>query len=159
MAVRKLKLVWQQVHDSTSHLYQPWSFLNIDKPRKMTSNNITSSLTTNDLRNVFAPTSMPMISNVQTSSSISMMTTEQSPLIHPQSIAKPSVYQTPMETITNEFLQTPPPLSGVSMPFSSLDLLAKTQQSNLDTLVQPVIGKFDEKKSIKFDCFLFFRAK
>ena len=35
MAVRKLKLVWQQVHDSSSQLYQPWSLINIDKPRKI----------------------------------------------------------------------------------------------------------------------------
>ncbi|CAF5114150.1 unnamed protein product, partial [Rotaria socialis] len=53
MAVRKLKLVWQQVNDSTCHLYQPWSFLNVDKPRKVLPNNINSSMTTNELRNVF----------------------------------------------------------------------------------------------------------
>jgi len=140
MAVRKLKLIWQQVHESTSHLYQPWSFLNIDKPRKVISNNINASMTTNDLRNVFAPSSMPM------------MNAEQLTLINSQSLSKPSVYQTPMETATNVFLQTPPlppppPASSVaSMPFPSLDLLSKTQQSNLDGFVQPVIGKFKEEE-------------
>ncbi len=149
MAVRKLKLIWQQVHESTSHLYQPWSFLNIDKPRKVVSNNINASMTTNDLRNVFAPSSMPM------------MNAEQLTLINSQSLSKPSVYQTPMETATNVFLQTPPlppppPASSVaSMPFPSLDLLSKTQQSNLDGFVQPVIGKFTEKEINNIRLFLF----
>jgi hypothetical protein len=138
MAVRKLKLIWQQVHDSTSHLYQPWSFLNIDKPRKIISNNINSSITTTELRNVFAPSSMPIISNVQSSSSISIISTEQPSFINSPSLSKPSVYQTPTETGTNVFLQPPP----VSIPFSPLDLLPKTQQSNLNTVVQPVRGKF-----------------
>ena len=104
MAVRKLKLIWQQVHDSTSHLYQPWSFLNIDKSRKVIPNTISSSMTTTELRNVFAPPSIPVISNVQTLSSISMINTESSPSISSQSLSKPSVYQTPMETTTNVFL-------------------------------------------------------
>jgi hypothetical protein len=135
MAVRKLKLIWQQVHESTSHLYQPWSFLNIDKPRKMTTNNINSSMTTNELRNVFAPPPpMPIISHIQ--SSISVINTEQSPLINSPSLSKPSVYQTPMETTANVFLQTP------AMPFSPLDLLPKTQQTNLETLLPCVTGKF-----------------
>ncbi len=134
MAVRKLKLIWQQVHDSTSHLYQPWSFLNIDKPRK-----VNSSITTNELRNVFVPSSMPIISNVQ--STISIMDTEQAPLSNPQSLSKPSVYQTPMETASNVFLQAPPP---VPIPFSPLDLFPKSQHTNLETL--PVIGKFSKQK-------------
>jgi hypothetical protein len=134
MAVRKLKLIWQQVHDSTSHLYQPWSFLNIDKPRK-----VNSSITTNELRNVFVPSSMPIISNVQ--STISIMDTEQAPLSNSQSLSKPSVYQTPMETASNVFLQAPPP---VPIPFSPLDLLPKSQHTNLETL--PIIGKFSKQK-------------
>jgi hypothetical protein len=106
-------------------------------------------MTTNDLRNVFAPTSMPM------------MNTEQLTLINSQSLSKPSVYQTPMETATNVFLQTPPlppppPASSVaSMPFPSLDLLSKTQQSNLDGFVQPVIGKFKDKEINNIRLFLF----
>jgi hypothetical protein len=139
MAIRKLKLIWQQVHDSTSHLYQPWSFLNIDKPRKIPLNNINSSITTNELRNVFAPSSMPTISNIQ-SSSISMINTEQSSLINSPTLSKPSVYQTPMETSTNVYLQAPPqPI------FSSLDLLPKTQKSNVDTIIQPVIEENKEE--------------
>jgi hypothetical protein len=141
MVVRKLKLIWQQVHDSTSHLYQPWSFLNIDKPRKMPTNNINTSITTNELRNVFAPppttSSMPIISHVQ--SSISVINTEQASLINSPSLSKPSVYQTPMETTANVFLQAP------VMPFSPLDLLPKTQQANLETLVPPVTGKLTRK--------------
>ncbi len=133
MAVRKLKLIWQQVHDSTSHLYQPWSFLNIDKPRK-----VPPSITTHELRNIFPPPpSVPIISNVQ--STISIINTEQSPVINPPSLSKPAIYQNPMETSTNVFLQTPPPpLQQTSIPFSPLDLLPKIQQSNLDTLVQPI---------------------
>ena len=131
MAVRKLKLIWQQVHDSTNHLYQPWTFLNIDKPRKVISNN--------ELRNVFAPSSMPIINNIQSS----IMNTEQSPSMNSQSISKPSVYQTPIETNTQVFLQAPPP--PVSLPFPPMDLLPKTQQTNLETIVQPVIGKFSRK--------------
>ncbi|CAF0738227.1 unnamed protein product [Adineta steineri] len=164
MAVRKLKLIWQQVHDSSSHLYQPWSFLNIDQPRKAVSNNVNTSMTTNDLRNVFAPSSMPMISNVQSSSSISMMHTEQLPLINQQSLSKPSVYQTPREiTTANAFLQAPSsPLQqpSTSMQFSSLDLLPKTPQSNLNAITQPIIeGNKEEynpvpeqqRKRIKLD--------
>jgi hypothetical protein len=104
MAVRKLKLIWQQVHDSTNHLYQPWAFLNVDKPRKILSNNINS----NELRNVFVPSSMPIISNVQSS----MISTEQSPLINSQTLSKPSTtttdfcangFITENTTTTNEF--------------------------------------------------------
>jgi hypothetical protein len=133
MAARKLKLIWQQVHDSTSYLYQPWSFLNIDKTRKVIPNNINSSMTTHDLHNIFAPQSMPMISNVQ-----SVNNTEHSPLMHHQSLSKPSVYQSPMET-ANVFLQAPPP---ASLPYSPVDLLPKTQQSNLDTLLPSILGNF-----------------
>ncbi|CAF3282046.1 unnamed protein product [Rotaria sp. Silwood2] len=132
MAVRKLKLVWQQVHDSTSHLYQPWSFLNVDKPRKVIPNNINYSTTTNELRNVFLPPSMPMMSNVETSS-ISMMNTEQPLLINSQSISKPLVHQTPMETATNVFLQPP-----TSMTYPTLDALPQSQPTNLETFVSPV---------------------
>ena len=127
MVVRKLKLLWQQIHDSTSHLYQPWSFLNIDKPRKVPTNNFNSSMTTNDLRNVFVPTSMPIVSNVQ--SSLTMMETEPSSLINSQTISKPSVYQTPMETSANVFLQ-----SSVQMPFVPVDV----PQPNLEL---PISGK------------------
>ncbi|CAF1068715.1 unnamed protein product [Rotaria magnacalcarata] len=133
MAVRKLKLVWQQVNDSTSHLYQPWSFLNVDKPRKVLPNNINSSMKTSELRNVFITPSMPMISNIE-SSSISMMNTEHERLMHSLPISKPSsVHQTPMETAENTFLQAPPP-----MTYSTLDVLLPSQQSNLETFVQPM---------------------
>jgi len=149
MAIRKLKLIWQQVHDSTSHLYQPWSFLNIDKPRKIPLNNINSSITTNELRNVFAPSSMSTISNIQ-SSSISMINTEQSSLINSPTLSKPSVYQTPMETSTNVYLQGPPPPPPQPI-FSTIDLLPKTQQSNVDTIIQPVIEENKEEYDRVFE--------
>ncbi|CAF0752338.1 unnamed protein product [Rotaria sordida] len=135
MAVRKLKLIWQQVHDSTNHLYQPWSFLNVDKPRKVIHNNInysTATTTTNELRNVFVPSSMPMISNVETSS-ISMMNTEQPLLINSQSLTKPSIHQTPMESTTNVFLQPP-----TSISYPTLDVLSQSQQPNLEAFIPPV---------------------
>ncbi|CAF3318433.1 unnamed protein product [Rotaria socialis] len=133
MAVRKLKLVWQQVNDSTSHLYQPWSFLNVDKPRKVLPNNINSSMTTNELRNVFITPSMPMISNIE-SAPVSMMNTEHELLMHSLPISKPSSHhQTPMEIAANTFLQAPAP-----MTYSTLDVLLPSQQSNLETFVQPM---------------------
>ncbi|UJR31711.1 hypothetical protein I4U23_019191 [Adineta vaga] len=113
MAVRKLKLIWQQVHDSSSQLYQPWSFLNIDKPRKtIPMHNMNSSMTTNDLHNVFAYSSMPIITNVQptvtstAAAAITMMNTEPSSSNNSQSLSKPSVYQAPIETTPNVFLPT-----------------------------------------------------
>lgn len=147
MAIRKLKLIWQQVHDSTSYLYQPWSFLNIDKPRKQTANNINSSITTNDLRNVFTSSTMPIISNVQSSSSI--IHTEQLSLNNPQTISKPSVYQTPMDTSANMFIQ-PPSLPTVtqttSLPFSPRDLLPKTPQIHVEPIVQPIIEENEQQR-------------
>jgi hypothetical protein len=44
-----------------------------------------------------------------------------------------------METTANVFLQAP------VMSFSPLDLLPKTQQANLETLVPPVTGKLTRK--------------
>ncbi len=67
------------------------------------------------------------------------MNTEPAPLINSQSLSKPSVYQTPMETNTNVFLQAP-------MPFTPLDVLPTTQSTNLNTLVPPVLGKCKNKK-------------
>ncbi|CAF1084216.1 unnamed protein product [Rotaria sp. Silwood1] len=134
MVIRKLKLVWQQVHDSTSRLYQPWSFLNVDKPRKIPPNNINYS-TTNELRNVFVPSTMPIMNNIETSS-ISMMNIEQPLLMNPQSLSKPSVHQTPMETTTtttNVFLQP-----ATSMSYPTIDVLPQTQPMNLETFIPPV---------------------
>ena len=139
MAVRKLKLIWQQVNDSTSHLYQPWSFLNIDKSRKIFSNNINSLITTNDLHNVFGPSSISSISSMA-SSSISIMNGDQSVLINPPSSPKPLIRQTPGEA-TNAFGQT-----STSMQHSTLDLLSKPpNQPNLETSFQSMKGKFIQK--------------
>ena len=135
MTVRKLKLVWQQVNDSASRSYQPWSLLNVDKPRKMPMNNINASMTTNELRNVFAQqappiTSMPIISHVQ--SPMPVINTEQTPLMNSPALSKPSVYQAPIDNSASVFLQTP------AMPYSPLDLLPKSQQTNLEPLVAPM---------------------
>lgn len=140
MAARKLKLVWQQVNDSTSHLYQPWSFLNVDKPRKVIPSTINSSITTNELRNVFVPTSMPMISSIE-SSSIPMMTTQQELLMNPPSISKPAVLQTPMGVDPNAFLLAAPQQQPL-MTYSNLDVLLPSQQPNLEAFIQPMPGKF-----------------
>lgn len=140
MATRKLKLIWQQVHDSTSYLYQPWSFLNIDKPRTIP----TQQSTTNDLRNVFITSSMPIISNVQSS----MINSEQSSLINTQTISKPSVYQTPMDTSNNMFLQPSPPVISqpTSIPFTPIDSLPKTPQINMDIINQPILQDNEQQQ-------------
>ena len=150
MTVRKLKLIWQQVHDSSSQLYQPWSLLNIDKPRRTTSaQNVHSSMTTNDFHNVFAPSSMPMITNVQSalpvlpaaSSSITMLNTEPSPLNNSQSLSKPAVYKTPTETTPNIFLQAPTAATTtpvIPVASTSHDIGCKAPSANFDT---PVAGK------------------
>ncbi|CAF1000584.1 unnamed protein product [Adineta ricciae] len=143
MTVRKLKLIWQQVHDSSSQLYQPWSLLNIDKPRRTTSNqNVHSTMTTNDFHNVFAPSSMPMITNVQSalpvvaaaSSSITMLNTEPSPLNNSQSLSKPAVYKPPTETTPNIFLQAPAATTTPVIPVASTshDIGYKAPSANFD---------------------------
>lgn len=126
MTARKLKLIWQQVHDSTNHLYQSWSFLNVDKPRQ-----VTSAITTNELRNVFAAPSIPIITQAQ-----SVINSQQTSLTNSPSLSKPSVYQTPMETNTvNTFL--PPP----TVSYPPMDLLPKTTTlANVETVPTPIIG-------------------
>lgn len=125
MTARKLKLIWQQVHDSSNHLYQSWSFLNVDKPRQ-----VTSSITTNELRNVFAAPSIPIITQAQ-----SVINTSQTSLTNSPSLSKPSVYQTPMETTTSAYL--PPP----TVSYPPMDLLPKTTHGNVETVPTPMIGK------------------
>ena len=128
MTVRKLKLIWQQVHDSTNHLYQPWSFLNVDKPRQVTTSSIT---TTNDLRNVFAPPSIPIITHAQSV----INTIQQTALTSSPSLPKPSAHQTSMDTSTSTFL--PPP----TVPYVPMDLQPKTSQVTVETVAPSMIGK------------------
>lgn len=127
MIVRKLKLIWQQVHDSSNHLYQPWSFLNVEKPRQITTSSMT---TTNELRNVFAPPSIPIITHAQ-----SVINTQQTSLTSSPSLPKPSVYQTPMDTTTSTFL--PPP----TVSYPPMDLQPKISQATVETVATPMIGK------------------
>ena len=145
MEVRKLKLIWQQVNDSTNHLYQPWSFFTVEQPRKTVPNHVNSSMSTNELHHIFVPTSMPMMGNMSSAaSSISMMHTEQPVLMHPPPLTKPSVYQPPLDTTAHVFV--PPP-----MPYATHEHPAKMQPSNLETFVQPMTGILSCMKSRVFD--------
>lgn len=124
MIVRKLKLLWQQVHDSTNSLYQSWSFTNIDKSRHTPTVNLHS---TNDLRNIFTSTSMITnnINNNSEPTSVVQMTS--------QTITKPAVYQTPTDTAANLFL--PPPI------FTPLETLSQVESMNIE---MPVIDEFEQ---------------
>lgn len=124
MIVRKLKLLWQQVHDSTNSLYQSWSFTNIDKSRHTPTVNLHS---TNDLRNIFTSASMITnnINNNSEPTSVVQMTS--------QTITKPAVYQTPTDTAANLFL--PPPI------FTPLETLSQVESMNIE---MPVIDEFEQ---------------
>jgi hypothetical protein len=141
MAARKLKLIWQQVHDSSSHLYQPWSFLNIDQSRKATSNHVNASMANNELHHLFYPTNLPMLNAGQVSSGISMLPMESNTLIHSTSLTKPSVYQ-PLTEATVETYVAP------AMPYATLNL--HSQSMDTEPSIQPMLGKYSQARYCTF---------
>lgn len=111
MAVRKLKLVWQQVHDSINHLYHPWSSLNIDKPRKTLSN------PANDLQHIFMSNNIPPV----TSTNSEPVPMETAPV--------------------NSYLVPPaaPPVAPVAPPtLSTTSTVEVTVTSHVEQFVQPM---------------------
>ena len=129
MASRKLKLIWQQVRDSSSHFYQPWSFLNVEKARTIIPN---SSSLINEMNHIFVPPSVPLVNNaVQNSSSISMINPEQVPL------TKPVVYEPPAP------MDSHVPLA---MSYTNLDTLPATQPIPLESFVPHMTNEMNNRE-------------
>lgn len=107
MIVRKLQLIWLQVRDSTSQLYQSWSFFNVDKPR---NHFVESNVAQNDLHHVFMSSRTTTIAAAVAEAPVpETMNTEPLGVIHSTTVLnKPMTYEaTPIVSYTNLDLVQP----------------------------------------------------